>query len=314
MKNQFLCGQVLPEITKAARQFKKPCKVAVPYFAKGGHRLLPLSRGSKLVVNASESTVRSGQTSPHDLSQMMRRGVRVFSNGKLHAKVFLFGKTAYIGSSNVSHNSAQNLIEATIRTNDPHVVKEVYKFISDLLIHELTPEHVKELSKIYNPPKFQGLGHRKKTLKRSKWSFIDQPRIRVINLEDRDRNDLEKRAFRNGKYEAQEFKKNSKEYAYDDFTGSGKLAYNIGDRVVQVLDTGKKEGTFVYPPGYIYHIRKEKDKKGIAYAVFVQRTKGKRLKIRYVAKKIGRGSLKILDHDHIIRSQPFSHALLKLWS
>jgi hypothetical protein len=314
MKNQFLCGQVLPEITKTARQFKKPCKAAVPYFAKGGHRLLPLSRGSKLVVNASESTVRSGQTSPHDLSQMMRRGVRVFSNGKLHAKVFLFGKTAYIGSSNVSHNSAKNLIEAAIRTNDPFVIKEVDKFITDLLIYELTPEHVKELSRIYQPPKFQGRGRRKKTSKRSKWYFIDQPRLKVIKLVDRKRSNLEKTAFRNGRGAATKLQKKNREYAYDDVTGSGKLTYNIGDRVVQVLDTAKKEGTVVFPPGYIYHINKEKDKKRSAYAVFVQRVKGKKLNIKYVTKKLGRGSRKILDQDGIIRSQSFSHSLLKLWS
>jgi hypothetical protein len=240
MRNQFFCGQVLSEITKAVRQFKKPCKAAVPYFAKGGHRLLPLSRGSKIVVNASESTVRSGLTSPLDLLLMMRRGVRVFSNEKLHAKVFLFGKTAFIGSNNVSHNSAKNLIEATIRTNDPSVIKEVDKFVTDLFIYELTPEHVKELSRIYNPPKFQGVFRRRRTSKRSKWSYIDQPLIKVVKLVDRDRQELEKRAFRNGKHKAIKLQKNNKEYAYDDFAGLGRLTYNIGDRVVQVLDTRKK--------------------------------------------------------------------------
>jgi phosphatidylserine/phosphatidylglycerophosphate/cardiolipin synthase-like enzyme len=56
-------------------------------------------------VDASEAAVQAGQTCPASLSSMLKRGVQVFSREGLHAKVFVFGTTAYIGSANVSGNS-----------------------------------------------------------------------------------------------------------------------------------------------------------------------------------------------------------------
>jgi len=49
--------------------------MAVAYFGKGASRLLPLTAGSRLVVDASECAVASGQTCPADLIKLVARGV-----------------------------------------------------------------------------------------------------------------------------------------------------------------------------------------------------------------------------------------------
>jgi predicted Fe-Mo cluster-binding NifX family protein len=51
-----------------------------------------------LVVNASVAAVTSGQTSPQALLALHRKGVRIYSNAQLHAKVYVFGSKAFIGS------------------------------------------------------------------------------------------------------------------------------------------------------------------------------------------------------------------------
>lgn len=62
MSTAFITQDVWPQLTKAARGSRQRCAVAVTYFGGGASRLLPLCRGSRLVVDASERAVSSGQT------------------------------------------------------------------------------------------------------------------------------------------------------------------------------------------------------------------------------------------------------------
>jgi hypothetical protein len=81
------------------------CHVAVAYFGSGASRLLPLKAGSVLVVDMSERAVKSGQTKPSEVSKLLRDGVEVHSVENLHAKVFVVGNRALVGSTNVLHLS-----------------------------------------------------------------------------------------------------------------------------------------------------------------------------------------------------------------
>src|SRR5262245_11427904 len=98
----------------AAHKCRQPADVAVAYFSSGAAKLLPLPTGSRLVVDAGERAIRSGQTHPADLKALVKRGVRIFSVPSLHAKLFVFGARAFIGSANVSNHSAHTLIEAMV--------------------------------------------------------------------------------------------------------------------------------------------------------------------------------------------------------
>jgi len=92
MTTAFLSRDIWPQLTKAARDSRQRCAVAVAYFGKGASRLLPLGKGSRLVVDASERSVASGQTCPADLIKLVKRGVAVYGVPNLHAKVFVLGR------------------------------------------------------------------------------------------------------------------------------------------------------------------------------------------------------------------------------
>src|SRR5690349_2161173 len=109
---ELLTNSVWKHISKAARAAKSNSDVAVAYWGGGGSKLLPLLRGSTVVVDMSLSAVRSGQTNPSDLLRLMKRGVDVHSVANLHAKVLVCGKTAFVGSANASSHSAGCLLEA----------------------------------------------------------------------------------------------------------------------------------------------------------------------------------------------------------
>lgn len=62
----------------------------------------------------------------------VKAGVEVHSAANLHAKVFVLGRTAIVGSSNVSAASENSLVEAGIETTDPQVVAKCKRFVEDL--------------------------------------------------------------------------------------------------------------------------------------------------------------------------------------
>ncbi len=62
-------------ISFAARRSKQPSHVAVAYIGQRGDALLPLIADSRLVVDASLSSVRGGITHPGALLKLRKLGV-----------------------------------------------------------------------------------------------------------------------------------------------------------------------------------------------------------------------------------------------
>jgi len=154
MAPKLIIADVWRALTEEAKRNKKPAHVAVAYFSKGAADLLPLPPKSRLVVDASEAAVKGGQTHPADLRRMRRRKVDVYSVQNLHAKVFVFGRSVFIGSANVSKYSAKTLQEAVVRLNDIRIVRAARSFINDLCLEPLGPAELKRLQKLYRPPRF----------------------------------------------------------------------------------------------------------------------------------------------------------------
>src|SRR3990170_3851068 len=96
MTTKLLTTDIWPTLTAAAKKSSGPSDGAVAYFGSSGSTLLPLSEGSRLVVDASDQAIKCGQPNPHELAKMLKKGVRVFSVPNLHAKIFVFGRSAYI--------------------------------------------------------------------------------------------------------------------------------------------------------------------------------------------------------------------------
>lgn len=148
---KLITGRVWKEITLRAKLTQQRSTVAVAYFSSA--ELLPLKRGSTLVIDMSERAVRSGQTNPSEVIILLRKGIDVYSVANLHSKVFVIGSRAFIGSTNVSSTSANGLIEAAIEITDRSIVGSCREFVKSLTGEPITLHDAKNLERIYRPPK-----------------------------------------------------------------------------------------------------------------------------------------------------------------
>jgi len=121
---------------------------------QGGDALLPLIAESMLVVDAGLSSVRGGITHPGSLLKLRKRGVRVFTTPLLHAKVFAFDGVGFVGSTNASTRSRDDLSEAVVRVKDGPTLAEIRNYVEGLAADELTGSDLEWLRKQYSPPRF----------------------------------------------------------------------------------------------------------------------------------------------------------------
>lgn len=148
----LLTTNVWQEISKAAAASVKPAHVAVAYFGYAGPKLLPLRKGSSLVVDASIATVSKGSTSPTALEEVRKKGVGVYSAQYLHAKVFAFDEIGFVGSANASDYSANQLIEAVLRVDKLGDIDDIRAFVNSIALTRLSAADLKELSTYYKKP------------------------------------------------------------------------------------------------------------------------------------------------------------------
>src|SRR6516162_9259529 len=125
---KFLSDNLWQRITSLAKKNAHRSFVAVAYFGGAASELLPLRKGSILVVDMSAKAVRSGQTDPKEIIKLLDEGVEVHSVENLHAKVFVLGSRGIIGSANASQHSASRLIEAAVVVADKRVVAACRSF------------------------------------------------------------------------------------------------------------------------------------------------------------------------------------------
>lgn len=122
--------------------------VAVPFIGKGAAELLPIPAGSVLVTRFSKAAVRAGQVDPTEILAFLANNVKVHAHNTLHAKVYVFGKTCFIGSANAS-NSSRNLVEACLQCTDPQIVADARAMVEGLTGDLLTAEYVESFVKFY---------------------------------------------------------------------------------------------------------------------------------------------------------------------
>lgn len=129
---ELLTGEdVWPAITAKCKATSRH-HVAVAYLGMGAVERLPLVEGDLLVVNASPRSLRAGAVDPDALADYIDLGVEVVSVRNLHAKVYVLGKTLFIGSANNSESSAFGLVEAVVRTTDAVAVRDARELVETL--------------------------------------------------------------------------------------------------------------------------------------------------------------------------------------
>ncbi|MBM4781454.1 MAG: hypothetical protein GQE15_27550 [Archangiaceae bacterium] len=147
-------------------------------------KLLPLKKGSVLVVRADRVTMEQGQTNPFELEKLVKRGVRVFPLRNLHAKIFVFSDFAVVGSMNASTLSWDGgVIEAGVEFTGRAVGNarsQVMRWASNA---PLDKDDLKELKSQYKPR--AGVGRRTGS-KAPRVAEMDLPVLRVLRTVRRD--------------------------------------------------------------------------------------------------------------------------------
>ena len=97
------------------RPNRRSVVAVVAYIGNDAPAVMPLRAGDILVCDASDAAIKGRLTSVAALKAYRRRGVELFSLEGLHAKVITSPTSAWIGSTNASSNSENELVEAAVR-------------------------------------------------------------------------------------------------------------------------------------------------------------------------------------------------------
>lgn len=311
MSTVFFRQGIWPHLTKAVSDSRQPCAVAVAYFGAGASRLLPLPKGSRLVVDASERSVASGQTCPAELIKLVKRGVAVYSVPNLHAKVFVLGRAAYVGSANVSSSSASCLVEAVIRTTESNTVFSARLFVQQHCLHELTPAVLKRLGNLYRPPLIPG-GKRAKRQRAMASKRPSLPRLFLAQLHREEWSERDQALHDTAMLVAKRRREHPRSFELDSFRLTGKCAYRRGDVVIQVTDEGSRS-VLVTPPGNVLHVRTRRDGNRLVSFVYLERPSQRRRQVKSLARSLG-CTQKRLCRDGLIRGSSFAQSLLNTWA
>ena len=302
-------------ITAMARKAARQSQVAVAYFGSAGSSMLPLQRGSTLVVDMSPNTVKRGLTKPSEVLKLIRRGVDVHSVENLHAKVFVFGNWVVLGSTNVSGNSARLLLEAAVSTADPQLVKSCKAFVLGLRGELVTPEQAKKLQKLYRPPKF---GLRPIAGVKPPKSEPRHAPLWIVPLSHIPWDPEDTQAEADGMAAARRKLGSKRAFKIEDFVWIG-----VGfidrlrqyDLIVQATDVGRKQ-IMVSPACRVLSIKRYKKGRGHRAIVYLESaTRFRRKDLNSIIRALGPAARSIgkLKGAKTIRDWSFAHALLNLW-
>lgn len=267
---------VWSRLTTLARG-RNRASAAVPYFGSGANDLLPLRKGSTLVVRFDREAVRCGQVNPKEIIRAIKTGVEVHACANLHAKVFVLGDTAIVGSANVSTSSAKSLIEACVEIKNRSFAAKCRKFIDSLKGDKIGLEFAKKMAPLYKPPKFDGVGARAKSGK-AKRVVPRHSDLWLVSLVSSAWKDIDYEQEEAGWAKAEKALTNPRKTEIETFGwwGPGFLEkVKRGERVL--MSTKEEKGrVFVSPPGRVLDIRRYRIKKRRKAIVYVEVPRGKR--------------------------------------
>jgi hypothetical protein len=306
METKLIYEDIWSKITAATKRSKGD--VAVAYFGQGASKLLPLKTGSTLVVNFSDEAVRCGGTCPAEVMKLLKKGVSVFSVKNLHAKVFVFADRAFVGSTNVSRNSAGRLVEAAVETKDRALMEAMRAFIQDHAAEPVTLHYAKQQAEQYKPPRFDGGGKKVDTGQRV--LPLHAP-VKVVQLELCKYTLEEEETRKAGLPVARRQLRDTKTSKVDYFVWTGPCHYSKGDILIRVTtERGKRR--MVSPPARVIYIKRVPAKRGQDNVIFAEAPKKcRRTEITRLRARVGEQVWKVLHGDHPVRDKYIAHVLLR---
>jgi hypothetical protein len=213
----FLSNDIWPRLRKLARSRGRQAVVAVPFLGTGAANRLALRRGDVLVTKFDAASVRSGLVSPHEIVKFIKRGVEVHSVVNLHAKVYVFGRTAIVASANVSASSETQLIEAGCVFDAPSVVAQCRNFVLALRGEVVELKFARSQVSFWRPPRSP---YRRKPI-RSRSNVIEQAPLVAVSLQELDYDESDTRAADVALHTARRRLADHNRFRVDDFRWTG---------------------------------------------------------------------------------------------
>ena len=173
-----------PALDELRRKGRGPRRIATAYLGEGSAKRFPLRADDVLLTSLSVPQAARGLVSPNDLIAYRRAGVRLYREELLHAKVYLFGAVAVVGSPNLTNNSLK-LDETALLTDDRAVVAALREWFAARCTQEIPDEFLRECAKAWRPPQFEpGTGPRSPARGRSarKPTLPDGDRTYLLRL------------------------------------------------------------------------------------------------------------------------------------
>lgn len=266
---------VWSRLTALARS-GKGASVAVPYFGSGASKLLPLKKGSTLVVRFDREAVRCGQVNPKEVIRLINDDVEVHACANLHAKVFVFGDTAIVGSANVSSSSANSLIEACVEVKGRRFAATCKRFIESLAGDKVGLEFAKTMVPLYRSPQFDG--SRRVKARKARRVLPRHSDLWLVSLVSSKWKDIDYEQEEAGWSQAEKALTNPRKSDIETFAwwGPGFLEkVKRGERVLMSTKIDKRK-VLVSPPGRLLDIRRYRVKSRKRAIVYVEVPRDKR--------------------------------------
>jgi len=252
---------------------------------------------------------------PKEVLRLVEQGVDVHSVQNLHAKVFVTGQRAFIGSTNASSHSANGLIEACVQTDNRRTVAACRQFVKSLRGELITPEHCKKMQRLYRPPKFgtppiPRASRKKLSPRHSPLWFVP------LVLGDWDEEDYKQE--KQGLPSAKKQLRSSRRFKVEDFRWRADTflkRLKKHDLLIQELAEGDKR-VMVSPPARVIHVRPYKKGRFDRAIVYVESARGiYRKNLKAVTKQVGPMVKKLCrgSRAQSVRDWSLAHALLNVW-
>jgi hypothetical protein len=251
---RLLSTDLWPTLRRLART-AHPKLAAVAYVSSDDP--IQFTDGDVLVTNASEGAIRAGQTSAVVLQRAVKAGAAVVSVPDLHAKVWILGDTALVGSANCSGSSETRLLEAALVSQRADIVAQAMQLVQRLAREgqRLRTRDIEALLKLPVAPRVAPFG--RKPARRRPIERV--PQTWLAHLDDREfRGDAEAADETAGRVQREVGKQLYVDWFY--WTGSNTLNRDGQefDVVISVYQSKKNRGTTrgveVSPPAIIQRI------------------------------------------------------------
>lgn len=219
------------DIWKHAKKYSTRAKVRKAAIAYVTQDHVGFRRDDVLVVDASDSAIKSNQTSAELLGELFRKGVLLYNWPGLHAKTLLLDNYCIVGSANMSGGALEEL---AVFTNNQTLISGVAAFIAgfERPKNEIDESEIKRLLKIpVIKRKFGTIrGKRTPTIGGRTWIvgtrfLAREPLPADQRIIDRGKQDLDKRHRK-------------RNFDWDHIQWSGKSSFlqksSAGDTVIQI--------------------------------------------------------------------------------